>query len=145
MAVFQPNQMLVDSTTLPDFYMQPADALVSVIARPGIIGTVDMPIYLLGEIAGTITLNQGGETTILEGAPVTIYDEAGKRLSSLKSEYDGFYVFPSLRMGNYKLVIPAQYLERYGIEEPIEVAVNLQAEENIMDMVDIEINAVASN
>lgn len=145
MAIFQPNQVLMDSTTLPDFYMQPADALVSIIARPGIIGTVDMPVYLLGEIAGTVTLNQGGETSILENAPIAIYDDKGERLSSLKSEFDGFYVFPSLRMGNYKLVIPAAYLERYGIEEPIEVAVNLQAEENIMDMMDIEINAVASN
>jgi hypothetical protein len=140
MAVFQPNHVLLDGTTLPDFYMQPADDLVSVIARPGIIGTIDLAVYQLGEIAGTVTLKRGDKTSILEGAPIALYDMDDKKIGSLKSEYDGFFVFPSLRMGQYKLKIPASYLEKYGITEPIETLVSLEAGMSIVDDIELVID-----
>ena len=141
MAVFQPNHVALDATTLPDFYLQPADKLVSVIARPGIIGTVDMPVYRLGEVAGTVILNQNGESAILEGAPITLTNAEGKRVGRTKSEYDGFFVFPSLRMGTYTLTIPEGYLAQYGLEEPLKTVVSLEGGQSIVDGITLEVTA----
>lgn len=140
MATFTPNHVFVDATTLPDFYLQPADALVSVIARPGIIGTVDMPIYRLGELGGTVTLNINGQTSVLDGAPINLIDADGNKIGSLKSEFDGYFVFPSLRMGTYKLVIPQHYLAQYGLDAALETVVNLTAEMSIVDDITLAVD-----
>ena len=95
---------------------------------------------MLGEIAGTVVLKRDDGTQIAEGVDIILRDKNGKQMSSLKSEFDGFFVFPSLRMGTYTLEIPESYLEQYGIGSPIQTVVSLTGDQSIMDQVVLEIN-----
>ncbi len=139
MAPFRANHVSLEQDTLPDFYLKPANKVVNIIARPGVIGTVDIPVHQLGEIAGTISLVRGNKTVTAKGVPIILVDKDNNKIGQVRSEFDGFFVFPSLKMGTYTIIIPKAFLKQHGLNNPLEIAVSLDYENPINDQNNIEI------
>ncbi len=136
-ATFIPNKVEVLTNTLPDIYMVPAIPDMHVLGRPGVIGPIEFPIRQLGEINGTMSLMQNGELALLSEQPLLLFDENDVPVTHTYTAYDGFYFFPSLPMGNYKVVIPTDTLAQYGVEHIEPLAVTLTQDNTVINDLDV--------
>jgi hypothetical protein len=104
------NRITVDAKTLPSIYMTPAKERINVLGRPGIAGPIGYPLILLGEISGMVYApSKGGDDDALKplaDIEMILLNEENEVVAQTYSEYDGFFIFPSLRMGNYHLYLP---------------------------------------
>lgn len=103
-----PNRIEIDQTTLPDIYMVPQRKDFFVLGRLGLKGPIDFPMDKLGEISGVLygMDPKTGELTPLENVEIYLLDETGEVIAEAYSEFDGFYLFPSLPMGSYEMFFP---------------------------------------
>lgn len=137
MAMYVPNTVEVLTNSLPDIYMQPAQEQVHVVGRPGVIGPVKFPIHQLGEINGTVSLISGGDVTLLSEQALLLYNADDEPVTHVYTAYDGFYFFPSLPMGRYKVMIPTDSLLQYGVEKIDPLYVTLTSDNPVIDDLDV--------
>ena len=106
------NPIRVKPETIPSIYMTPAKDELKVYGRTGVNGPVDYPFILLGEISGMLyTVDPAAATpeeriVPMAGTEIFLLDENEDVVAQTYSEYDGFYIIPSLRMGTYQLYLP---------------------------------------
>ncbi len=136
-ATFIPNKVEVLTNTLPDIYMQPSIPNMHVLGRPGVIGPIEFPIQQLGEINGTMSLMQNGELALLSEQPLLLFDEEDNPITHTYTAYDGFYFFPSLPMGTYKVVIPTDTLAQYGVEHIEPLSITLTPDNTVINDLDV--------
>ncbi len=136
-ATFIPNKVEVLTNTLPDIYMQPSIPDMHVLGRPGVIGPIEFPIQQLGEINGTMSLMQNGELALLSEQPLLLFDEEDNPITHTYTAYDGFYFFPSLPMGTYKVVIPTDTLAQYGVEHIEPLSITLTPDNTVINDLDV--------
>lgn len=102
----------VDESSLPSIYIKPYEDYKDIIPRSGATATIYMGFEQLGEVDGFVYIadaeSEGGKKAV-PGVELVLYDAAtGEEVSSAYSEYDGYFVFPALGMGAYKVqALPA--------------------------------------
>lgn len=106
------NRITLDIKSIPSIYLTPAKDQLKVFGKAGVNGPVGYPLILLGELSGT--LYQVGESdygddpiTPLPNTEIVLLDENDNVVAQTLTEYDGFFVLPSLHMGSYKIYLPA--------------------------------------
>ncbi len=98
-----PTIFYLQEASLPSIYLKPVNEAIEIIPRAGATTTIDVPFAQLGEIDG-FTLAKGSEDEGVAGVIVVLYDAAtGEEISSMNSEYDGYYIFSALPMGDYRV------------------------------------------
>ncbi len=100
-----PLNVEVDETTLEDLLLVPADKGLSCVLHPGTAARLDFPVWITGEVSGTIWAVEGGVRRELAGARVELLDSSGAVIGSVRSAYDGYYVFSALKVGPYTVRI----------------------------------------
>ena len=102
------NRIEINEETLPDIYLVPQRKEFFVLGKLGVNGPVDYPLDKLGEISGVlygIDPETGGAVP-LENIEVFLLDEKEEVIAETITEFDGFYLFPSLPMGSYEMFFP---------------------------------------
>lgn len=99
---FRPVLIGIDTSSLPDPYVQPALPGVVVTPRPGIAATVELPLVSAGEVEGTLVRKGGGA---LAGVGLELLDVEGRVTHETQSEFDGFFLFEGVPYGAYQLRI----------------------------------------
>jgi hypothetical protein len=121
----------IDSSSLSDPYMQPANSGLVVTPRPGVAIHVDLPLVAAGEIAGTLT-REGGK--ILSGIEIELIDKAGRVVKTVRSEFDGYYLFESVPYGRYALRIAALSATIVGVQAELGVFAELSRAQPMAEM-----------
>lgn len=101
------NKVMMMPETLPDIYMVPAKDALHVMGKRGVNGPLDYPVLQLGEISGMLyAIDETGKEIALSGVEIVLLDSNGQEVTYAYSEYDGYFSFPSLKMGTYELFFP---------------------------------------
>jgi hypothetical protein len=101
------NKISIDTKSLPEIYMLPGVDSMDVYGKAGIGGPIYYPITMLGEISGTLnTLLSSSEKKSLSDVEMMLVNADGKVVAQTYSEYDGFFSFQSVPMGQYHIYLP---------------------------------------
>lgn len=101
----------IDQRTLPDVTYRPADAHLIVQTRPGVLPVINYPILVLGEVDGFVVVDDTVDPLDFDpvaGVKVLLLDADGVIVDETRSEFDGYYYFSDLPLGDYQV----QLLER---------------------------------
>ncbi|WP_109356007.1 carboxypeptidase regulatory-like domain-containing protein [Sphingorhabdus sp. EL138] len=112
LAPFRPILIGIDSSSLPDPYVQPALPGVVVTPRPGVAATVELPLVSAGEVEGTLMRKGGGA---LAGVGLELLDVEGRVTHETQSEFDGFFLFEGVPYGAYTLRIQELSAQAIGV------------------------------
>ena len=110
---FEPVLIGIDTSSLPDPFVQPATSGVVVTPRPGVPVTIELPLVAAGEISGNLQ-REGGKT--LSGVDLELIDRNGRVVKTTRSEYDGFFLFEFVPYGTYKLRVAALSATVIGVD-----------------------------
>jgi hypothetical protein len=110
---FKPILVSINASTLPDPFVQPAQAGVVVTPRPGVAQIVELSLVSAGEITGTLIRDDG---KILSGVDIELLDKTGAAVKITRSEYDGYFLFESVPYGFYALRISTLAANITGID-----------------------------
>ncbi len=94
-----PESVVINESSLPDPYYQPAVPGYNTIIRPGPFNYFEFPIHETGSIDGIVTVNNepfSGLSVVLKQQDGTIKDTA-------ITEFDGYYAFEFVKPGKYYL------------------------------------------
>jgi len=114
---FRPVLIGIDSSSLPDPYVQPASAGVVVTPRPGVATTVELPLVSAGEVEGTL-IRSGGAT--IAGVGLELVDRDGRVVRQAQTEFDGFFLFDGVPYGHYTIRIGELSAQVIGV--PMDLA-----------------------
>ena len=104
----RPTDVSISLATLPDVFMTSANKGLRCLPRPGYSVPLDFPIWITGEISGTIYARKGDVVSPAPGINVEVLDEQGTTVRKVRSEYDGFFLFTELLPGKYLVRIQDQ-------------------------------------
>ena len=102
----------VDESSLPSIYIKPYEDYKDIIPRSGATATIYMGFEQLGEVDGFVYIadasSENGKKAV-PGVELILSDiDTGEEVSSVSSEYDGYFVFPALPLGGYEIqALPA--------------------------------------
>ncbi len=122
---FKPVLIGIDSSSLPDPFIQPATSGVVVTPRPGVPFTIELPLVSAGEVAGTLKREDG---KLLSGVDIELLDKGGIAVKTTRSEYDGYFLFESVPYGKYTLRIGALSANIVGVKPEIETIAQLDGD-----------------
>ena len=87
---------------------------VSVIPRPGHTILLDFPIFISGEIDGTVYVERGDRQFGAGRVTIELVDSAGRVVRTASTAYDGFYVMDKIPFGEYRLRVSEKQLADLG-------------------------------
>lgn len=102
---FRPVAVGVDTSSLSDPNLVPAQAAQLIVPRPGVAAEILIPLAGGGAVEGTL-LKDGGSA--FEGLDLELVDAAGKVVALARSDYDGFFLFERIPPGRYSLRLTEQ-------------------------------------
>ncbi|UZJ63902.1 carboxypeptidase-like regulatory domain-containing protein [Sphingobacterium sp. KU25419] len=109
---------------------------VSVLVEPNRIKHVEVAVWVMGEVSGTVYLKAEKEQTALARISVSFYKNDTLQVAHVLSEADGFFSFTGLGPGNYTAIIDPAQLHKLGmISVPLTVPFHI-SENKDGDVVD---------
>lgn len=100
----QPVSVGIDTATLVDPMLDPAEKAVRVVPRKGLTFAVKIAAVPTGIIEGTLT---DMDLNAAPHIPVALVDDKGREIARTVSEFDGSFLFERVRYGHYRLKIDA--------------------------------------
>ena len=134
---YQPSDIAIDTRTLEDPYWVPERPGVKVVPRPGKTVVVDFPVVPTGEIDGTVLLQRGGAATEVANVQLQLLDESGTVVRSIKTEFDGFYLFDRVTPGHYRVRVAPEQEKRLRLETPPPIDVAINTDGNVVSNLDL--------
>lgn len=125
MASMRPTDIYVDPDSLKDPFWIPGFQGVSVLPREGHVTPLQFPIHMGGEMDGTVFVRSDDGTSYPQrGVIVSLYDDAGKKVSSSISESDGFYLFQKIPPGQYRVAVDGDsFMNRFARPKPEAISI----------------------
>lgn len=121
----------IDSSSLPDPFVQPATSGVVITPRPGIPTVIELPLVSAGEISGNLQ-GEGGKS--FNGVDIELLDKAGKLVKSTRTEYDGFFLFEFVPYGTYRLKIATLSANIIGVVAELSAVADLGKTNGTVDL-----------
>jgi hypothetical protein len=125
---FRPVLIGIDSSSLPNPYVQPALPGVVITPRPGVAMTVELPLVSAGEVEGTLMRGGGGT---LAGVGMELIDVEGRIIRETQTEFDGFFLFDGVPYGNYAIRIAKLSAQAIQVAEFLPGRVVVDAENQV--------------
>jgi hypothetical protein len=118
----KPILLSVDTSTLSDPYMQPANSGMVIAPRPGIAMRVELPLVSSGEISGILERDNG---RVLSGVDLELVDKNGNVIKTTRSEIDGYFLFENVAYGGYIVRIAPLTADIIGVEHELSITAQL--------------------
>lgn len=133
--VGHPVRIALDKGSLNDVFLTPKHELVEVQMTPSHVATYNFAVQQLGAIEGTVLVDgvEQGQVSL------ELWSHDGKKLQSLESEFDGFFLFEDVLPGDYEIRLNPELQESYRAAIP--VTVTLEAEDPY-GVVDVELKSL---
>lgn len=101
----------IDPNSLDNIAWKVKNERIKVQTVPNQFQEIEIPIEVLGEVAGMVYFKGESGTSGQGRILVNIYDETGKEAAKILTEVDGYFTFLGLKPGNYRAVIDADQLK----------------------------------
>ena len=137
---FRPVLIGIDSSSLPNPYVQPASPGVVVTPRPGVAMTVELPLVSAGEVEGTL-IRSGGAT--IAGVGLELVDREGRVLKQAQTEFDGFFLFDRVPYGHYTIRIGELSAQAIGVPTALAVRAVLDDDHQVVRLGPVTVGAHA--
>ena len=131
-----PTNITIDEGSIEDPYWIPAVDGISVLTRPGAVATVEFPIVTTGEIDGTVYLDQDSSITPVSNVAMELVDSSGTTAMTVKTAFDGFYLFSRIPPGSYTVRVSLSQLKRLGFRAPPHRRVEIKGNATVISGVD---------
>ncbi|MBT5471975.1 MAG: carboxypeptidase regulatory-like domain-containing protein [Nitrospina sp.] len=138
----RPSSIVLDIASLEDPFWVPSRAGYEVVTRPGKPILLDFPITPTGEIEGTVFLISGDSPKAVSNVQLQLVNAKQKVIQTIKSEFDGFYLFQIVPPGKYWIRISPEQIKRLGLKNPELQEVNIKGEEMILSGMDLFLEQV---
>ena len=112
--VHKPLSITIAPETIADPLWTVALDGVSLVPRPGHSIQLDFPIFISGEIDGTVYVERDGRQFGAGRVIVELLDSAGRVVQTAATAYDGFYVMSKIPFGEYRLRVSQQQQTELG-------------------------------
>lgn len=112
MTPYRPILVGIDTSSLADPFVQPRGPGVVVTPRPGIAAVVELPLVSAGEVDGVLVRAGGGA---LEGVDLELVDVEGRVVKTMRTDFDGFFVFEGVPYGEYSVRIAQLSAQAIGV------------------------------
>ena len=99
---------------------------VRIVPRPGQPIQLDFPIFMTGEIDGTVLFKRDGRTTGAGRVLLQLVDQGGRVIKTIQTAFDGFFVFSNVPIGKYQLRVAPEQVDALQLQaiEPLLVEVS---------------------
>ncbi|GAA4031634.1 hypothetical protein GCM10022281_08990 [Sphingomonas rosea] len=97
---YRPVAIGVDTSSLSDPNLVPTRPAQLIVPRPGVSAELLIPLSGGGAIEGVLLKDGGGA---FQGLDLELVDAAGKVVASVRSDYDGYFLFDRVVPGSYQL------------------------------------------
>ncbi|HSP12962.1 MAG TPA: hypothetical protein VLO29_10595 [Salegentibacter sp.] len=94
---------------------------MNIYVNPNQMKVIDIPVMVLGEVAGFVYDSNGG----LGGIQINIFNEKEELVESILSESDGYFSFLGLKSGNYSAQPDSSQLDRLDMTEIDPISFNI--------------------
>ena len=111
----QPLNLSIAPETVTDPLWTVALDGMRVIPRPGHSMQLDFPIFISGEIDGTVYVSRDGKEFGAGRVIVELVDLDGNLVQTTTTAYDGFYVMSKIPIGDYRLRVSSRQLAELGL------------------------------
>jgi hypothetical protein len=112
---------------------------VQVSTRPGKAILLDFPIFVSGEVDGTVYLSKNGREVGVGNVTVELVDKNNRVLNTTESAYDGFYVMANVPLGKYRLRISSSQLDKLEIRATAEETIEIKADNLFINGIDFSL------
>jgi len=135
---YVPTDVEVDLDTLEDPFWIPSTEGVAIRPRPGHYDQMEIPIVTGGEIDGTVFLtDKNGVSEPLANVTLEIVDHEGNLIKTIRSEYDGFYLFDKVLPGTYTLRVSPEDEEHASLAAGLDIPITIGNDGTIVSGTDI--------
>jgi hypothetical protein len=128
--------LTLDTDGMEDPFLKPEHAGLRILPRPGKVARVDIPMVVSGEITGTARIAGPSGTRDLAGLGLELLDERGKRVTAVRSSFDGFFDLLDVPPGHYQLRVLPEEAKRLNVALPeprfLEIKANGSLHEGIV-------------
>lgn len=111
----QPLNISIAPETVSDPLWTAALDGMRVIPRPGHTMQLDFPIFVSGEIDGTVYVSRNGSEFGAGRVVLELLDSEGNLVNTATTAYDGFYVMSKIPVGDYRLRVSSRQLAELGL------------------------------
>lgn len=128
-----PTRIYVSQQDIPSIYIVPSKKGLDLIPRRGADSVVDFPFTQLGEIDGYVLSSLDGKS--LSNVPIKVINlKTGEEVEQTASEYDGYYLFTALPIGEYKVIASQSWFEENNTDTDSKPATLSIKSPNILDL-----------
>jgi len=111
-----PVNLTIAQETLVDPLWNPAIDGMRIVPRPGHPIKLDFPIFLTGEIDGTVYLSKDGKEYGASKITVELVDKFNRVIKSTQTAFDGFYIISNIPTGEYRVRVSPEELQRLSVQ-----------------------------
>lgn len=133
--------LAIKQSTLEDPLWTTAIDGMRIVPRPGQAMQLDFPIFISGEIDGTVYLAKGERTAPVSNVKVEVINENGEVVRSITTEYDGFYVISNIPLGIYSVRVSPTQLSELNLQTELETTIVITPENQFESGVDFELTS----
>lgn len=134
------TDIYLDSGSMPNAGLSPANSGLSVLNRPGIVSEIPLPIVKTADIEGSVSLlrsNQSKEVPLgnLEIQAVQINPKNNKShvVASVLTSFDGFYSLANVPIGATELRINPEQLKRLAAAIKQTIKLTITAKDDLIE------------
>jgi hypothetical protein len=136
---FIPVMIGIDTDSLPDPFVQPANSGIVITPRPGVAMRIELPLVAAGEISGSLLRDDG---KALSGITIEILDKNGRVIRQAFTEYDGYFMFESVPYGQYQFRIAPTAASSFSLESAISKMAVLDKGNAMVDLGPISVRRI---
>ncbi len=138
----QPTNITIAPETLVDPLWNAVLEGVQVIPRPGNAILIDFPIFMSGEIDGTVYLTKNGREFGVGDVEVELVDANERVIATTKTAYDGFYILTKAPIGEYRVRIAEKQLSTLGLHSSGDELITIKPDDPFISGIDFTLEAV---
>lgn len=116
-----------------------------ILVDPNQYKRVFVPIISMGEVNGMVYLNKEDSSEGLGRVTIQIYDEKGKKVAEVLSEFDGYFSYLGLKPGKYTVRLDDAQLKKLNYQSSLkahEIFIAVSEEGTIVDGIDFNLKVM---
>ncbi|MEN8169272.1 MAG: carboxypeptidase-like regulatory domain-containing protein [Pseudomonadota bacterium] len=115
---------------------------VQIVPRPGHAIQIDFPIFMSGEIDGTVYLRKNGREFGVGDVEVELVDANNRVIATTKTAYDGFYILSKAPIGDYRVRVSEEQLSTLGLQSSAGESLTIQSDAPFISGIDFTLEAI---
>ena len=133
----QYSYVSLQPSSLEDPFAKAAVSGYKILGRPGHVAKIEVPVVALGELIGTVFLEDSGRQRPFGAIQVELVDSKGNTVRATRTAFDGMFSLDGILPGSYRLRISPPDMKRLELSGNPGKEVNLPATGGTLEGLDL--------